>query len=123
MDEHEITIWAYEAPAKHTHRSSGWSFVDNTHDGEVVLCCGRCDATWHTGIADTGDLYDTRDLQRLAAAWLLAEWFSSKPRRQLVMPFALTLVDATVSEASKRRYAQRARVDPSGQMSLFAAAA
>jgi hypothetical protein len=127
--EHEITIWAYETPAQHHHKSSGWSFVDHEVSKdkdaapELVLRCSRCDVCWHTGLPADDDWHDVDDLKAAATRFLVAEWFSDAPRRfyQLAMP--LVIEDAPVYEPPKRRYTPAVRVDLSAQMSLFAVAA
>jgi hypothetical protein len=118
--EHEITIWAYEAPDKHQHKPSGWSLVDDEVNGEMVLRCSRCERCWHTGVPADDDYHDTDDLKAAAAKWLVLDWFGLA-RRQLVLPLVVPFVER--APLTKRRYTPAVRVDLSAQMSLFAAAA
>jgi hypothetical protein len=126
MKPQNLTLWAYEAPNKHQHRTSGWSFIDDEEHHkdtgtELVLRCSRCAATWHTGLPADDDWHDVDDLKAAAVEWLRAELLGKVTRRQLTLP--LVIADAAPREIPKRVYRTLPRPDYSAQMSLFALAA
>ena len=109
--------WGYETPAKHTHRTSGWTFVDTEVNGEIVLQCPRCETCWHTGIPDSDDYVDVGDLQAAAAAWLRAELLGKVTRRQLPLPLPESAAIVRVVLV-KRTYYRAPVADLSAQLAL-----
>jgi hypothetical protein len=115
----ELVTWAYEAPQKHQHKTSGWSLVDDEVDGEIVLVCSRCNAHWHTGRPADDDYHGLVYLKVAAAAWLRDELLGKVTRRQLPLPL---VVETVLYTPPKRRYTPTRVVDMSAQMALPLAA-